>query len=187
MGLMYSLPISLDEKDFAEVKGNTLFLRTYGLPYIFWIYLLCALIFYFLICLFSFQLLQKLMQMGGVDQVIAYAIAIFLAMLPMITLGFFFYYREIKISPNTIIVKTHLFFIPIKKNVLNSSEISFEITSHLDSANIAKQNPSQENIGFQNKGYFILFAYADTQKIQIDRSSSKTDLMKIQGMIEKFI
>ncbi len=187
MGLMYSLPISLNEKDFAEVKGNTLFLRTYGLPYVFWIYLVCALIFYFLICLFSFQLLQKLMQMGGLDQIIAYAIAIFLAILPIITLGFFFYYREITISPNTIIAKSNLFFIPIKKRILKSNQIVFEIISHLDSANIAKQNPSQENLGFQNKGYFILFAYSDSQKIQIDRSSSKADLTKIQEMIEKFI
>lgn len=187
MGLMYALPISLDEQGFAEVKGNKLFLRSYGLPYIFWIYLLCAFIFYALLCVFSFKLLTKMYQMGGIDQTLSYFFALFLVLLPLITLGFFFFYKEIQVTKKSIFIKNNLFFIPIKKMRINGTNITLQIVSHLDSANIAKQNPTEDNIGFQNKGYFILLAISESQRLFIDRSSSKSDLTKIKTMIEKFI
>ena len=38
MGLLYVFPVSLEEEGFAEVKDQTITLKTYGLPYVFWSY-----------------------------------------------------------------------------------------------------------------------------------------------------
>ncbi len=42
MGLMYVFPVSEEEADFVIKKDDMLILKTYGLPYIFWIYALCS-------------------------------------------------------------------------------------------------------------------------------------------------
>ncbi len=51
MGLMYVFPVSEDESDFVSKNDQVLMLKTYGLPYIFWIYAICSVAVVFLMFL----------------------------------------------------------------------------------------------------------------------------------------
>jgi hypothetical protein len=44
---------------------------------------------------------------------------------------------------------------------------------------------NEENLGFQNKGYFILWIKTkEGKKIQIDRHSRKIDIEKLKSLLE---
>ena len=85
------------------------------------------------------------------------------------------------------IITHRIFFIKVitKKIKLDAID-SFNIGHFLDSPNMAKRQNKTELKGFENKGYFELFAISNKKEFLVDRSSRKADLIKLQELLSKY-
>lgn len=188
MGLMYVFPVSAEEEDFVIKNENSLTLKTYGLPYIFWIYGACIIS----VIIFMFLAIKdpvlKLISLGdGQDASLGYGLLTFISLLPISILGFFFYEKRIIKTKSHIKIVHKIFGINFfsESFYLDDGE-PFMITSFLSTPNVARINANDENLGFQNKGYFILWIKTkEGKKIQIDRHSRKIDLDKLKMLLEQ--
>lgn len=186
MGLMYVFPVAEDEIDFVSRKEDTLTLKTYGLPYIFWIYALCVLAVIFFMFLAIKEPILKLVALGDeTDALLGYALLTFIGLLPVFLLGFFFYEKRITKSKDILGLEHRIFGIKIfSEKFLLESDDHLVIESFLSSPNVARMKGDEEGIGFQNKGYFVLWLKNnDGSKILIDRHSRKIDLEKLRMLL----
>lgn len=187
MGLLYVFPVSAEEKDFVDIASDRITLKTYGLPYIFWGYALAIC----LMILFMFLAIKapilKLIALGDeTDAMLGYALFGFLAFLPISLLSFFFYEKRIIKTKEEIILEYRLFGLKVfsEKFIPNPID-AFEISAFLSSPNVARSRGDEESAGFQNKGYFILWLKTqDGKRINIDRHSRKTDLIKLESLLK---
>lgn len=188
MGLMYVFPVSTEEADFVEKKDGTLTLKTYGLPYIFWFYALCCVTVIFFMFLAIKEPILKLVELGDdTDALLGYSLLTFIGLLPVSILAFFFYEKRITKNKNTLGISHRVFGIPVftEKFLLDPTD-RLEISSFLSSPNVARMKSSEENTGFQNKGYFVLKLVSTQGKVfQIDRHSRKVDLEKLKAMLDE--
>lgn len=187
MGLLYVFPVSLEEKDFAELNEKKLTLKTYGLPYLFWGYALAVLT----VIIFMFLAIQapvlKLIKLGDeTDSLLGYGLLSFIGFLPVFVFSFFFYEKRIIKTSESISLEYRIFGLKVfSEKFIPAKENSFSIGPYLSSPNMARIQGSEENTGFQNKGYFILWLNTeDGKKISIDRHSRKADLMKLEEMLK---
>lgn len=188
MGLMYVFPVSEEETDFVVKKDNQLILKSYGLPYIFWFYALCCIAVVFFMFLAIKQPVLKLISLGDeTDAMLGYSLLTFIGSLPVAILAFFFYEKRIIKSQNVLTISHRVFGLPVLGQTYQlEANDHFEVTPFLTSPNVARMKSSEENVGFQNKGYFVLKLVSQSgKKIQIDRHSRKVDLEKLKAMIEK--
>ncbi|RZF20554.1 MULTISPECIES: hypothetical protein [Halobacteriovorax] len=189
MGLMFIFPVSKEERDRITINEQGLTLKTYGLPMVFWGYLLAAATVVFAMFIGVKGPLVKLYETGdSINQALVIAVSATLILLPLITLCFYMYEKFIIKKDDKLIIKHRLFFIPILKKVhkLESSD-SFSIDHFMDSPNVAKMQQDPTMRGFENKGYFQLFAKLDNGKyVFVDRSNRKADLKKIQALLCEF-
>src|SRR4051794_24573343 len=96
MGLLYAFPVSLEEKDFAEIKDQSITLKSYGLPYIFWGYAFAILMVIFFMFLAIKAPVFKLIELGDeTDSMLGYALLSFIGLLPVFILSFFFFEKRI--------------------------------------------------------------------------------------------
>lgn len=187
MGLLYVFPVSLEEKEFAEVKDETLTLKTYGLPYIFWGYALAILIVIAFMFLAVRSPVLKLISLGDeTDALLGYSLLVFLGSLPLILFGFFFYEKRIVKKHKTLILEYRVFGLKVFSEKFTPDQSTpFTIEAFLDSPNIARMKGGDESVGFQNKGYHILWLKtADGKRINIDRHSRKADLIKLEELLK---
>lgn len=197
MGLMYIFPITdnKDEGDRAEIKNDSIILRTYGLPMIFWGYLLAALSVVFLMWLASKDVIEKLIayedpSMHYLGQMVKWTIILS----PIIATAFFFYEKVITKKDNKLSLTYKVFFIPFfKKNYELKSKDAFSVNHYMDSPNMAKLRRQQglesdEALKhFENKGYFELSLINQNEKrISIDRHSRKVDLLKLKDLLSRY-
>lgn len=187
MGLLYVFPVSEEETDFVVKKDNSLILKTYGLPYIFWFYALCCVTVVFFMFLAIKEPVLKLISLGDdTDATLGYALLTFVGLLPVSILAFFFYEKRIvkKGSELSMIHKVFGITVFSEKFLLEGSD-SLSVEPFLTSPNVARMNSREDNVGFQNKGYFVLWLKSkDGKRIQLDRHSRKVDLEKLKGLIE---
>jgi hypothetical protein len=186
MGLLYAFPVSRDEEDFAVVKDEKLILKTYGLPYIFWVYAFsCILVVGFMFLAIKSPVL-KLIELGDdTDALLGYGLLSFVGLLPVVILSFFFYEKRITKWKNTLGIEHRLFGIPVftEKFELEASD-ELRVLPFIDSPNVAKIKNDSDSMGFQNKGYFVLWLISSKGKrIQLDRHSRKIDLDKLKTLI----
>jgi len=187
MGLLYVFPVSLDETEFAEKKETKITLKTYGLPYIFWMYALAIIIALIFLFIGGKEPVLKYIQIGDdLDALLGYSLLGFLGLLPVIILGFFFFEKRIVKDGLSITMEYRVFGVKVfSEKFLMAKENALFVDTFLDSPNIARMKANQENLGFQNKGYFILWLITDNgKKIALDRHSRKADLLKLQNMLE---
>lgn len=188
MGLLYVFPVSKDETDFVIKKDDTLTLKTYGLPYIFWFYALCCVAVIFFMFLAIKEPVLKLISLGDeTDATLGYSLLTFVGLLPVSILAFFFYEKRLvkKGSELSMIHKVFGITVFSEKFLLEGTD-SLVVEPYLSSPNVARMNAREDNIGFQNKGYFVLWLKSkDNKKIQIDRHSRKADLEKLKTLLEK--
>jgi hypothetical protein len=187
MGLLYAFPVSLEENDFADLKDQTLTLKTYGLPYIFWGYATAVVLIIFFMFLAIKAPVMKLIQLGDeTDALLGYALLSFIGLLPIIIFGFFFYEKRIVRKPGTLSLEHRVFGIKVFSETFQiDANDSLSIETFLDSPNVARMKGGEESAGFQNKGYFILWLTSkDGKRIRVDRSSRKADLVKIQELLQ---
>jgi len=184
MGLMYVFPVSVDETDFVKIEKTPekITLKSYGLPYIFWAYAAAAMLMVFFMFLAVNAPIQKLIELGDeVDVMLGYSLFGFLALIPLTTFAFFFYEKRIIKEKNQISLIYRIYGIPVfteKFPLKDDSDLSVE--HFMDSPNVARMKGGEEAVGFQNKGYFILWLKtADGKRIILDRHSRKSDLEKL--------
>ena len=186
MGLMYVFPVSEDESDFVSKNDQALMLKTYGLPYIFWIYAICSVAVVFFMFLAIKAPVLKLAALGDeTDATLGYALLTFIGLIPVVIFSFFFYEKRIIKKQNEISLIHKVFGVTFfsEKFVIEASD-SLTIEPFLTSPNVARIQSSDDNLGFQNKGYFILWLQGkDGQRIQIDRHSRKADLEKLKILL----
>ena len=187
MGLMYVFPVGEDETDFIDKKDGTLTLKTYGLPYIFWIYALCAIAVVFFMFLAIKEPVLKLVELGDeTDATLGYSLLSFIGLLPVFVLAFFFYEKRITKHGSELRLIHKIFGITVfsEKFILDSGD-NFSVQSFLSSPNVARMKATEESVGFQNKGYYVLWLNSKEGKsIQIDRHSRKVDLEKLKVLLE---
>jgi hypothetical protein len=187
MGLLYVFPVSTEEADFVEQKDRSLVLKTYGLPYIFWFYAVCIVAVIFFMFLAIKEPVLKLVQLGDdVDSLLGHSLLTFIGLAPVLIFSFFFYEKRIISRKNELELLHRVYGITVfkEKFQLESSD-ELVIEPFLSSPNIARMKGNEESLGFQNKGYFILWLKGAKQKIQIDRHSRKVDLEKLRELIVK--
>lgn len=199
MGLIYIFPVSDDGSDGDRVQiketalQKQLLIKTYGLPLIFWGYLLAALITIAFMWVASHDALVKLQNYDDPWLVfIAILTQCSLALAPLVLLGFFFYEKNLIKQDKTLLVSHKLFFLPLwqKKMVLQTHD-AFKVDHFLDSPNMAKiKNQHQKNKEamrqFENRGYFELIAETAQGRKTIDRHSRKADLLKLQELLSRY-
>ena len=189
MGLLYVFPVSLEEKDFVVVKDQTITLKTYGLPYLFWGYATAAI----MVILFMFLAIKapvlKLIMLGdGTDSMLGYSLLTFIGVLPVLILSVFFYEKRLIKTKRCISIEYRLFGMKIFSESFTTAEDgAFLVNPYLSSPNQARIQGGEDSANFQNKGYFTLKLKTDSGKmILIDRHSRKADLIKLEELLKKF-
>lgn len=192
MGLMYLLPTEDSPEEIAggrvEINNQTLILKSYGLPMIFWGYLAAILIVVGAMALVSQSIIHKMLTYNDPSlTLLAYLVQTIFILGPITLLGFYFYEKHLIKNISELKITHRVFFIPLisKKLQLDASD-SFAIEHFMDSPNIAKMQNKDELRGFENKGYFELKAIVKGKKIVIDRSSRKADLVKIKDLLSRY-
>ena len=110
MGLLYVFPVSLEEKDFADINGQTITLKTYGLPYLFWGYATAIIMIIFFMFLAIKAPILKLVALGDdVDSILGYGLLSFIGMLPIFIFSVFFYEKRIVKTKNSIALEYRVF------------------------------------------------------------------------------
>jgi hypothetical protein len=185
MGLLYQFPTDIDDKEHIIKQVDTTIIRSYGLPPIFWFYLIAVLIIYSMMALGISDPLSKLMmQDNWIDKLITSMMLFILIAFPIISIGFFFYEKQIIKDKENLNIIHRIFFINFitKKFTLNGPH-EFEIRHHLDSPNLARLKNDDSMRGFQNKGHFELYLKLAKSFHYIDRSSRKADLVKLAQIL----
>lgn len=191
MGLLFVMPIDETETDRVKIENGEhpkIHLASYGLPLIFWGYLLAILIVIFGMFLGAKDLLVKMR--SGDDELnrwLALCAYSLLTLGPVGLLSLFFYEKIISKKGQELTITHRLFFLPFwKKRIRFSKELKFHVENFLDSPNVAKIQGKEEMRGFQNKGHFNLWASDELKSILIDRSSRKSDLLAMAKTLEKY-
>lgn len=190
MGLLYPFPVSEEEADFVIKDSNSITLKSYGLPYIFWFYAVCIIGVIILMFIGIRGPILKLVSLGDeTDATLGYALLTLIGISPIAVLAFFFYEKRIIAKKNEIRLQHRIFWIPVfteRFEVTSMDQLFIEI--HMDSPNVARIKSQEGTQGFQNKGYFILWLKVDEKnKILIDRHSRKVDLEKLKKLLEPVI
>lgn len=186
MGLLYVFPVSLEEKDFVEIKDQSMTLKTYGLPYIFWGYATAILMVIFFMFLAIKAPVLKLIDLGDdTDHLLGYSLLTFIGSLPVFILAFFFYEKRIVKKFQSLTLEYRVFGLKVFSESFTPAETNaFSIEPFLSSPNLARIKGGEESAGFQNKGYFILWLNTkEGKRINIDRHSRKADLVKMEELL----
>ncbi len=190
MGLIYIFPVDENETDRVSKSINldSITLKTYGLPMVFWVYLAAIYIVVFTMWLTIHSALDKLLSYDDTSMVLLYWLVQGTLLLgPVILLGFFFFEKFITKSKNKLTLTYRLFFIPIfRKSITLDSFDSLTVDHFMDSPNIAKMKSDPTTKGFENKGHFELHAISNGKSIFVDRHSRKSDLTKLKDLLLKF-
>lgn len=186
MGLLYPFPVHTDEKDFVHVDATSVTLKTYGLPYIFWGYAAASLSVLFFLWLAVRAPLAKLLELGdATDAVLIYGLEALIALTPVVVLGFFFFEKRLVARGDTLVIQRRLFGLPVRTQTLTLARPGYQIQHHLDAPNVARLKGGEEALGFQNKGYFILWAItASAKAVAVDRHSRRADLQALVTLLE---
>lgn len=192
MGLLYIIPCSEEEKEQVEItKGNnpSITLKSYGLPRIFWLYLLSSFSIIFLMIIAVKEPLIKLFQtqdplnIGFVLLVLAT-----LVIIPIALLAFFVYEKRITKGNNQLTIAHYLLGLNLKKRtyILSNNE-PFIISQFAGTPNIAKERKDPQMRAFENQGYFELFGCEENGKrFLLDRNNRKADLVRISNLLKSY-
>lgn len=186
---MFVLPVSEEETDRVDIKDNGITLKSYGLPMIFWGYLGAILTVLIAMALAVKGPIVKLYNTEDtINKVLAISAGSILSIIPFSSLCFYFYEKCVTKKGDTLTLTHKIFWLPILRFKYQlQAENPLEIRHHMDSPNIAKLQQDPTMKGFENKGYFQLFAKTKTAKmILVDRSSRKADLKKILELLNSY-
>lgn len=185
MGLIYVFPVSAEETDFVDRTNEEITLKSYGLPYVFWIYAVCVILVVGIMFFAIKAPVLKLVALGDeTDALLGYSLLSMIALSPVAIMAFFFYEKRIIRRGANLFLEHRVFGLRLLREsyeLQSNDELSVE--PFLDSPNVARMNRTVENAGFQNKGYFVLYLKQGEKKIAIDRHSRKVDLEKLRTLL----
>ena len=191
MGLLYQFPVKESELD-DRVKissDNTLTVKNYGLPYIFWGYLAAILlVIFFMVLAIKTPIVKVITSDDEINKFLGYALIVVLVLAPLSLLAFFFFDKEITKKGNLITIKQSIFWIPFRKKVILLKDDESLIIKHfMDSPNVAKLKNQKELRGFENQGYHELYAENQDSKLTlIDRNSRVGELKKLRELLKRY-
>lgn len=188
MGFLYTFPISRDEENLS-ILDDSLILKSYGLPYIFWGYLICTLIVIFLMYLgISSSLLKLWSSEYFLDHALVLIVFSILFFIPLVLVAAFFYEKTIVKKDLHLRLEYRLFSILyFTKTFKLRSRHSIELRHFLQSPNMAAIISMKDRTGFETKGYFELFIRDHRKDIFIiDRHSQKLELIKLKDLLHSF-
>ena len=162
-------------------------LKTYGLPYIFWGYATAVLMVIFFMFLAVKAPVLKLVELGDeTDAMLGYTLLSFIGMLPVLIFAFFFFEKRIVKKIKQVTLEYRIFGLKVFSETFTPADVDpFLVGPFLSSPNLARIKGGEDAAGFQNKGYFILWLNSDKGKvIQLDRSSRKADLVKLEELLK---
>lgn len=193
MGLLYIMPVSEEESDRIQIietpEGKLLHVKSYGLPLIFWGYLLAILSMIFIMAVAIYDPLTKVLSGADeINRVLGFTVLATLLMTPLTLLAFFFYEKVLSKNNNELIITHKVFWLPLWRTKLTlKTNDAFTLEHYLDSPNMARLQNKDEMRGFANRGYFELFAILnDGRYIRIDRSSQRYELTKLKDFLSRF-
>ena len=192
MGLLFPMPVAQDERDRVQtLEEGGIIVKSYGLPLIFWGYLMGILILLFFLFIAGKDSLAKMLSMeDSINIFIAYSVYALFLILPFCLLCFYFYEKTFVKKKQCLEVIHKIFWIPIirKTHILSSSVVSpFLIEHYLDSGNMARMKNNLDLRAFYNQGYYILLVLdINGVKIPIDRHSSKASLKNLAILLGKY-
>ena len=192
MGLLYILPVSEEDLDRVNIdKNGAITIKSYGLPMIFWFYLLAgALLIATMFWAIKGPLLKLLNSDDTINYILGISVSITFLMIILGTLSLYFYEKWLTKKDDNLLITHKLFFIPILRKEIKLSknkESQFEIEHFLDAPNVAKVKKDPTMRAFENQGHFLLFAKdLENKKILIDRHSRRADLKKIISLLIKY-
>ncbi len=182
-------PVSEEETDRVKIQEASITIKSYGLPMIFWGYLVAILVVIGAMYLAVAAPINKLIATGDqINMILAYAVLVVIYGLPLTLLALYFYEKSIIKKDDLITVVHKVFWIPVMKKVIHlENRDAIELHHFMDSPNVAKMRAQPELRGFENKGYFELFATNSQGKaIFLDRHSRKADIIKIRDLLRKY-
>jgi len=189
MGLLYILPCSEKEIDRIKGDGNSITLKSYGLPSIFWFYLLGI---FFIIGMMFFGIYDPIMKLAGSEDILnvslAYLVLGTLILTPFSLLLFFLYEKRISKNGLNLTIGHYFLGLKVKSSTYNlKDKNSLSVTHFLTSPNLARLKKEPSMRAFENQGYWELYAeLKDGKLILIDRNNRKADLVKISKILSNY-
>lgn len=189
MGLLFQTPVELNElDDRIKVVDGEVIIRTYGLPMVFWGYLMAILVvIFFMILAIKGPLLAVLRGEDPINMAIGIAVLVLLVGGPIVLLGLYFYEKEIRKKGSTLSVTHKVFFLPIKKVSVECLPEQLVLEHFLDSPNMAAIQKQQGMAGFENRGYFKLVINREGKKpLLVDRNSRRGEIRKLRELLLRY-
>lgn len=190
MGLLYQTPTQLNFGDRTKVKQDgSLLLKSMGLPYIFWFYLVAILSVIFGLYIAVDHPLRKLIQTNDpLNMALSYLLYATFILVPFGFTTLYFFEKRFSKKKDLLILTYYFYWIPLyKKTIHLKSNGSFFTRHFIDSPNMARINQKIDTKGFQNNGHFELYAIdKNDREIKIDRSSTRAELEKIKTLLSNY-
>ena len=190
MGLLYPFPLDSDQEvDHVVINEDSLLLKSYGPPYLFWGYLLALLATLVLLGLAAWRPLTRMLSsQDSLNALIAGLTLGVLVATPLLALAFFFLEFRLFKSKDILVKSLHLVGPPLwKRRFQLRVQDPFSIANFTGTPNLARQRNHPGSERHQNRGYFELYLHtAQGEQILLDRHSRKTDLQKLKALLEKF-
>lgn len=182
MGLLYPFPVDKSESDHVLINNTSIELRTYGLPYIFWGYLMGVLIIISFMFIGIYNPLMAIFKAEDlINHYLAYLVIATLLMVPLGFISLFFIEKRFIKSASELVIQTRIYGLKLNSQIIQlKTQNSFTVERFEGTPNMAKLENRPDLKGHQNKGYFELFAIDKNDKyVLIDRHSRKIDLEKL--------
>ncbi len=191
MGLIYLYPTEDNDPDHFIKRNDSLTLRSYGLPPLFWAYAIAICGILFLLYLPIHEPLQKYKEIGeSFDLYFIYALYALMIGSPLVLMSFFFYEKQMTVSKGIITLVSKLFFISVRTQKIPYGPLdTLEISHFIDSPNMARIKDDRALKSFYNRGYheLVLKSKNARDSIILDRATRKADLEKIKKLIMDFL
>lgn len=190
MGLLFQMPVEHNElDDRIQSSDKMLRVRSYGLPMIFWGYLLAIFaVLFFMILAIKDPLYRAYQGPDEINRVIALIVFAILTLAPIILLSVYFYEKELTLHGHDFTIRHKIFFIPIKSHKITLQNDSLYLEHYLESLNVAAQEKKQGMAGFENRGYYKLMVKdANGKEYLVDRNSRRGEMRKLKELFESHL
>ncbi|MBP9673744.1 MAG: hypothetical protein KBD63_01495 [Bacteriovoracaceae bacterium] len=187
MGFLYMFPDSLDFPNHVfvtkEKYGTQVILKTLGLPFLFWGYLITFLVILSFLGLAVYKPFLKLLSYPDpLNYLLVVATALVFILVPLITVMLFFYEKSLLRQSKTLTITHKIAGIKIRQK---KHEIKhFFIRHFMDSPNLARMQNNPDLKSYENRGYFELMLETEQGMFLVDRHSSRRDLEKLLSLLD---
>ncbi|MAF79113.1 MAG: hypothetical protein CME60_13205 [Halobacteriovoraceae bacterium] len=191
MGLLFQMPVEENELDDRIINSeNSIKIRSYGLPMIFWGYLLAIFaVLFFMVLAIKDPLLRAYQGPDEINRIIALVVGLIMLLAPILLLGAYFYEKEIELKKESLYLRHKVFFLPLRTYKVSLNKESFYLEHYLESLNVAAQEKREGMAGFENRGYYKLMVRdaLNQRTYLVDRNSRRGEMRKLKTLLETFL